>query len=99
MPPSVANTQHQDDHRSVAMRLTLLIQAALGVGLALFLWRGDWENFFLTAMVIGLTLIPALLARRYRIIVPPDFQFIAALFVFLSFFLGSARDYYYKFWW
>ena len=80
------------------MRLTLAIQIALAVGLALFLWRRDWENVFLTAMVIGLTLLPALLGR-YRILVPPEFQLISALFVFLSFFLGSAEDFYYKYWW
>ena len=81
------------------MRLTLLIQALLVIGLVVFIWRLDWENVFLTALVIALTLLPALLAHRYRIIVPPDFQLIAALFVFLTLFLGSAIDLYYKYWW
>jgi hypothetical protein len=83
----------------MAMRLTLLIQAALVVGLAIFVWRRDWENVFLTALVICLTLVPAFLALRHRIIVPPDFQLVAALFVFLSLFLGSAVNWYYRYWW
>jgi hypothetical protein len=91
-------TLPNEDHRSLAMRLTLLIQAALVVGLALFVWQRDWENVFLTALVIGLTLLPVL-ARRHRIIIPPDFQLVSALFVFLSLFLGSAVDLYYKYWW
>jgi hypothetical protein len=88
-----------EDHRSLAMRLTLLIQASLVVGLALFVWRGDWENVFLTALVIGLTLLPVVLEKRHRIIIPPDFQLVSALFVFLTLFLGSAIDWYYKYWW
>jgi hypothetical protein len=87
-----------DDHRSVSMRLTLLIQAMLVVGLVLFVLRRDWENVFLTALVIGLTLLPVFMARR-RIIIPPEFQLISALFIFLSLFLGSAIDLYYKYWW
>jgi hypothetical protein len=83
-----------EDHRSLAMRLTLLIQAAVVVGLALFVWRRDWENVFLTALVIGLTLLPVILEKRHRIIIPPDFQLVSALFVFLTLFLSSAVDLY-----
>ena len=53
----------------------------------------------LTVIVIALTMLPAFVSKRYRIIVPPEFQFIAAAFVFLSLFLGSAADYYYRYWW
>ena len=91
-------TLPNEDHRSLAMRLTLLIQAALVGRSALFVWQRDWENVFLAALVIGLTLLPAL-ARRHRIIIPPDIQLISAPFVFLSLFLGSAVDLYYKYWW
>ena len=90
---------NDDDQQSLAMRLTLVIQAALVVGLALFVWRRNWENVFLTALVIGLTLVPVILAKRHRIIIPPDFQLVSAVFVFLSLFLGSAIDLYYKYWW
>lgn len=81
------------------MRLTLLIQTAMVAGLVIFIWRLDWENIFLTSLVIVLTLVPAILARRYRINIPPDFQFVAALFIFLTLFLGSAIDLYYRYWW
>jgi hypothetical protein len=88
-----------DDTNSLSRRLTLVIQFILVVGLVLFLLQRNWENVFLTGLVIGLTLVPLLLKERYRIVVPPDFQLIAALFVFLSLFLGSAADFYYKIWW
>jgi hypothetical protein len=88
-----------DGNRNVYVTLTLIIQALLVIGLVLFVLRRDWENVFLTVLVIGLTLLPALVWRQYRIVIPPEFQLISAAFVFLSLFLGSAADWYYKYWW
>jgi hypothetical protein len=79
--------------------LTLIIQAWLAIGLVLFIIRGDWENVFLTITVFGLIVVPAFLLKKWRIHVPAEFQMIAAVFVFLSLFLGSARDFYDRFWW
>jgi hypothetical protein len=88
-----------DDARNLYLVLTSALQFLLVGGLILFLVHRNWENVFLTAVVIGLTLIPALLFRRHRVIIPPEFQLISALFIFLSLFLGSALDFYYHFWW
>jgi hypothetical protein len=81
------------------LRWTLAIQALMAIGLALFAWRHDWENVFLTALVIALTMLPGFISRKYHVYIPPEFQLIAVAFVFLSLFLGSARDFYYRFWW
>ena len=86
-------------HARVPTVLTLIIQVWLVVGLIVFIVRRDWENAFLTVLVIGLIVVPAFVLRRYRVHVPAEFQLIAAAFVFLSLFLGSARDFYYRFWW
>jgi len=87
------------DQQSLAMRITFLVQMVLVVAFALFCWRQDWENVFLTGLVIVLTLLPVLLEKRLGISIPPDFQLVSALFVFLTLFLGSAVDLYYKYWW
>jgi len=79
--------------------LTLILQGVLSLGLLLFIWRRNWESMFLTTMVIGFTLLPTFFGRHYRVFIPPEFQLIAAVFVFLSFFLGSATDFYNRFWW
>src|SRR5436305_2087387 len=50
-------------------------------------------------VVILLTLAPALVWRRFNVIIPPEFQLVSTLFVFLSLFLGSGFGFYYKFWW
>ena len=91
--------RHPPEERSLYLALTWLIQVLLVVGLILFLLRRNWENVFQTLIVILLTLIPAFLFRHYRVIIPPEFQLVSALFVFLSLFLGSALDFYYRFWW
>lgn len=87
------------DSSNYYAKITLGLQALMAVGLAVFLWRRDWENVFLTVIVIALAMFPAFLSRRYRIFVPPDFQLVAVGFVFLSLFLGSVGDFYYHFWW
>jgi hypothetical protein len=79
--------------------LTLIMQAWLALGLVFFILRGDWENVFLTLTVIALIVGPAFLLRKWRVHIPAEFQLIAVAFVFLSLFLGSARDFYYRFWW
>jgi hypothetical protein len=79
--------------------LTGIIQLLLLVGLVWFAIRRDWENVFLTALVIVMTLLPAFAWKQYRIFIPPEFQLIAAAFVFLSLFLGSAANFYYRYWW
>lgn len=88
-----------EEGRNVYIAVTLVIQAALAVALVLFLVRRDWENVCLTAVVIAMTLVPSFLSRKYRIYLPPEFQLISATFIFLSLFLGSAGDFYYRFWW
>ncbi len=85
--------------RRFTERATLFLQLWLAVALIIFVMRRDWENVFLTLTVIGLTVVPAYVLRRSRIFVPPEFQLIAVLFVFLSLFLGSAGDFYDRFWW
>jgi hypothetical protein len=86
-------------HQRFYVGFTLLIQAWLVLALIVFIVRRDWENVFLTLAVIGLTLVPAFVWRRYRVYLPPELQLISAAFIFLSLFLGSARDYYYRYWW
>ncbi len=83
----------------MAITLTLILQGLIVIGLALFIYNRDWENVFLSTIVILLTLVPAFLWRRYKIVIPPEFQLIAVAFIFLSLFLGSAFDMYYRYWW
>lgn len=97
--PPLPTREHVLQNQGVYVKCTLFLQALLVLGLVLFVVKRDWENVFLTLTVIGLTVLPAFIMRRYRVYVPPEFQLIAVTFVFLSLFLGSAGDFYYRFWW
>jgi len=91
--------QPEGEERNFYLTLTVLTQIVPTVALVFFVLRRDWEDTFLTVLVIALTLLPAFVGRHYRVVIPPEFQFISALFVVLTLFLGSAADFYYKFWW
>jgi hypothetical protein len=78
---------------------TFVIQGCVACGLVVFIVRADWENTFLTVTVLALTLLPALVSRRCHIYIPPDFQLVVVVFVFLTLFLGSVGDLYHRVWW
>ena len=54
------------------------MQAALTLGLVMFVARREWENVFLTASVVALMLLPAFVLRRNRVYVLPEFQLAAS---------------------
>lgn len=96
----VSADHERSGYSRVHKTFTLLILAALALGLILFAARSDWENVSLTLTAIGLTLLPAFIGWRYRVYLPPDFQLISSAFIFSSLFLGSATDFYFRFpWW
>lgn len=89
-----------ETYEAFYLKLTVLIQVLILIGLVFFVLRRDWTNVFLTVIVMGLTMLPAIARKRYHLVLPPEFQLISAAFVFLSLFLGSATDFYYKYpWW
>jgi hypothetical protein len=79
--------------------LTLIIQLVLVAGVIGFVLLRDWPNALLTVLVIALTALPRMLGR-VRVNVPPEFQLVAALFVFCAIFLGTSLGFYGRFhWW
>lgn len=84
---------------NVHRRLTVGLQAVLLIGISLAIWEGQWLAVFTTAAVLIITLLPMLFVRRFRVVIPPEFEFLAIVFVFASLFLGEVRGYYLKFWW
>jgi hypothetical protein len=80
--------------------VTLVIQIVLLAGVVGFVLLHDWPNAILTSLVIVLTMIPQLLKRWFRVDVPPEFQLVAAIFVFCAIFLGTSLGFYGRFlWW
>lgn len=85
--------------RTIFDWITLVLQIIMIGGLALSALQQQWMNVVLTASVLTLTALPALMERRFNVTIPPEFELLAILFVFASLFLGEVRSYYLRFWW
>jgi hypothetical protein len=86
-------------NRPLHRRLTLVIQAVLVLGLLLSMLQGSWLNSALILGIILLTLMPVVVKRRFNVFIPPEFELVAILFIFLALFLGEVHGYYIRFFW
>ncbi len=80
-------------------RVTLALQLVLAVGAGLAVWQGQWLTALTTLGIMGVTLLPMTLGRRFRVFIPPEFELLAVVFVFASLFLGEVGGFYTRFWW
>lgn len=80
------------------MRYTFIVLTVLA--LAYNFWQQSWEVFFSALMTLVLFLMPSLLARKSKIVIPAPFQIIIVLFIFASMYLGEIHGYFYRYkWW
>ena len=59
-------------------------------------------NFFLIAssvIILLFSALPAIIERKYHIMLPVEVELSFTTFIFLHFILGEAANYYYRFWW
>ena len=80
-------------------RLTLFLQVTLLVGAILAVFQGRWLAAIATTGIIVVTFLPLFLGRRFAVIIPPEFEVLAVVFIYASLFLGEVRGYYVRFWW
>lgn len=83
----------------VHRRVLIVLQAVMAVELILVFYEKQWANAFLIMTIMAVTLSPAVLGRRFRVYIPPEFQVLAVVFVFAALFLGEIHSYYARFWW
>lgn len=84
---------------NIHKRLTLFLQLTLLIGVALAVMQGRWLAATVTAGIIGVTLLPIVLGRRFAVHIPPEFEVLAVVFAYASLFLGEVHGYYIRFWW
>lgn len=87
------------DESTLHSRLTTLLQIILLAGAVGAVWEHQWFNAVIITGIILITLLPQLLARRFKVIIPAEFQLLTIGFVFASLFLGEVHGYYTRFWW
>jgi len=79
--------------RLTRRQVSLVLQALLIAEIMAALWRQQWFVAFITAGIVVVTLLPAVLERRFHVHIPLQFQLFAIVFVFASLFLGEVHGY------
>jgi uncharacterized membrane protein YjdF len=87
------------DESTLHSRLTTLLQIILLAGAVGAVWEQQWFNAVIISGIVLITLLPQLLARRFHVVIPAEFQLLTIGFVFASLFLGEVHGYYTRFWW
>lgn len=84
-------------------RIELMIAATLQLGILIVtigaLVERQWLGAFSGSIVLLLTFTPALLEHHLRVALPVELTLITSVFLYASFALGEARDFYEKIWW
>ena len=94
---------HRPDPESWIDRVELAIALVLQVGIlavtiSAFIER-QWLGGFAGSVVLLLSFAPAMIERRWKLALPVEFTLITSVFLYASFALGEARDFYERIWW
>jgi hypothetical protein len=79
--------------------LLFLLQAIMAAELVALLIERAFLDGVLVFGIMGATVSPVVLDRRFSMGIPPALQMLAAAFVFAAFFLGELHGYYIRIWW
>jgi len=62
-------------------------------------WLGQWNEAFVAAFTLGLTLLPLVFEERLGVKLPMTFAAMVVIFLFATLFLGEVGDFYERYWW
>lgn len=101
MTPTPIPRPHQapDAAARVHRVVVILLQLVMATELVLLARDGQWVTAVLVGLIMLITLAPLVFKERLPVVIPPEFQLLAVLFVFASLFLGEVRSFYQRFWW
>ena len=80
-------------------RLMLLLKLVLLTGATLEGLQGNLLAALATLGVALVATLPVALGARFDVRIPPEFELLAALFVYASLLLGEVYGYYTRYWW
>ncbi len=79
--------------------IALVLQLGIAAVAIIALIRGQLLLVLSGVVILLLTFTPALLERKLRVALPVEFTLLTCAFLFASFALGEAGDFYERFWW
>lgn len=82
-------------HLGISYAIKLSFVAAIGTAI----YKQEWLILFVSSLALFLSFLPAIIRRRYRLILPIELELTFMVFIYSSIFLGEFNDYYQKFWW
>jgi len=84
----------------LSTKVVTALRAVLLVGAGLAVVQGRYLAAATTLGIVGATLLPYVLGRRFRVPLPPQMEMLAVVFVYASLGLGEVHGYYERFrWW
>jgi len=83
----------------VELYVALILQFVIVVITISALFQSQWLLALSGTAVLILTFTPALIERQLRVPLPVEFTLITCLFLFASFVLGEAGNFYERIWW
>lgn len=88
-----------DKAEKVQLIISYLLQLIIISTIFISIYRKSWFIAFLTAGILILTFLPAIINRSTKVYLPIEFHFITIVFIFASLFLGEIHSYYTYYWW
>lgn len=98
-PPPLPEKNKADLPASIHRWILIALQAVMAVELLFIFREKQWMNAFLLMAIMAVMFLPAVIGRRFRVHIPPEFQVLAVLFAFAALFLGEIHSYYMRIWW
>jgi hypothetical protein len=83
----------------VQVILTFLIQVAFMVAFVIAFFEGQWMVMFVSIVGMVAIWLPLFFAKNQRVHIPIEFEFLLAVFIYASIFLGEIQGFYTRFWW
>ncbi len=83
----------------VQLVISYILQLIIVSSAAYLCYKEQWLNALLVIGILLLTLIPSIVRKGYKVMLPVEFDLITVCFIFLALYLGEIHSYYTKFWW
>jgi uncharacterized membrane protein YjdF len=83
----------------VQMLIIQTLRTSIIIGALLAVFFNAWELVFMSVLTYGLSYIPSLIERKYKVDLPVQFEIAIVAFIYGAIFLGEAGNFYEKIWW
>ena len=99
MPQDTVQQDSESWIDKVELAIALVLQIGIFIVTVSALYERQWLGAFSGAVVLLLTFAPAMIERRLKLPLPVEFTLVTSVFLYASFALGEARDFYERIWW